>query len=195
MQHTTPPSPTIPARPGLAALLRVFGWIGVSSFGQGRTSYFHEELVRKRRWVTDTEFLEGVSISHLLPGPNITNLSVYLGQRFAGPLGALLGTLAITVPGAVLILILGILYFHGVGASFSAPIGRGVGAAAVGLVVATSWRTGASVLRTRPGAAIAAATFVLFAVAGLNIFLVLALVAPLSIWLHRRRGRTPDGDE
>jgi chromate transporter len=151
--------------------------------------------VRKRHWVTDTEFLEGVSISHLLPGPNITNLSVYLGQRFAGPLGALLGTLAITVPGAVLIIVLAILYFHGVGAAFSAPIGRGIGAAAVGLVVATSWRTGAPVLRTRPGAVIAALTFVLFALAGLNIFFVLVLVAPLSIWLHRRRGRASDGDE
>jgi hypothetical protein len=41
VQHTAPP-PAAPARPGLAALLRVFGWIGVSSFGQGRTGYFHE---------------------------------------------------------------------------------------------------------------------------------------------------------
>jgi hypothetical protein len=51
------------------------------------------------------------------------------------------------------------------------------------------------VLRTRPGAAIAALTFLLFAVAGLNIFLVLALVAPLSIWLHRRHGHVSDGSE
>jgi chromate transporter len=193
-QHTAPPPPAAPARPSLAALLRVFGWIGLSSFGQGRTGYFHEELVRKRRWLTDREFLEGVSISHLLPGPNITNLSVYLGQRFAGGWGALLGTLAIILPGAALIILLGILYFHGVGAAYSGPIGRGIGAAAVGLVVATSWRTGASVLRTRSGAAIAAITFLLFAVAGLNIFLVLAIVAPVSIWLHRRPDRASDGD-
>ena len=51
------------------------------------------------------------------------------------------------------------------------------------------------VLMPEVEAAIAALTFVLFAVAGLNIFLVLALVAPLSIWLHRRRARASDSDQ
>lgn len=185
---TAPPVAPPIARRTLGEILRAFGWIGLTSLGQGRIGYFHEELVRKRGWLTDAEFLEGASISQVLPGPNVTNISVYFGQRFGGVPGVLVATAAILIPGTVMILALGILYFHGLPAAITGPVGRGVGASAVGLVAATTWRSGASVLRTRRGAAIALATFLLFAVVGLNVFIVLALMAPTSIWLSWPRG-------
>lgn len=174
-----------PEAPTLTALLRAFGWIGLTSIGQGRVSYFYDELVRKRRWLNEREFLEGSSISSVLPGPNVSNMSVYFGQHLGGVFGALIASAAIITPGALMILALGILYFHGLPASITAPVGRGIGAAAVGLVAATVWRTGAPVLRTRPGGVIAALTFLLFGVAGLNIFVVLLLMIPLSLLLFR----------
>jgi chromate transporter len=155
-------------------------------------AYFYNELVRKRGWVTDADFLEGASISSLIPGPNVTNLSVYFGQRLAGPAGALLGTLAVTVPGAVLLLLISSLYFHGLGTDISTPIGRGVGAAAVALIATTAWRTGAAAVRAPRGALIAALTFALYALVGLNIFIVLAIMGPVSIWLHRPGTRRTD---
>ena len=190
MRESRPTVTTAPRKPSMPALLRAFGWIGLTSLGQGRTAYFYEELVRKRRWVTETEFLEGVGIGHLLPGPNVTNLSVYFGQRLGGARGALLATAAQIIPGAVLLLGLSILYFRGLPAALTDAVGRGVGAAAVGLVVATTWRSGAAVLRTGRGAAITLLTFALFGPAQVNVFLVLAFVAPLSIalaWLRRPR--------
>jgi chromate transporter len=142
--------------------------------------------------VTNADFLEGASISSLIPGPNVTNLSVYFGQRLAGPAGALLGTLAVILPGAVLLLVLSGLYFRGLGTDASAAIGRGVGAAAVALIVGTTWRSGAAAVRTPRGAAVAALTFVLYAVAGLNVFLVLLITTPLSVWLHRAAAQQTD---
>lgn len=167
----------------LTEVLRVFGWIGLTSLGQGRVGYFHEELVRKRGWLTDAEFLEGASIGQVLPGPNVTNLSVYFGQRFAGAMGALVATIAILVPGAVMILVLGVLYFQGLPTDITGPVGRGVGAAAVGLVAATTWRSGSGALQSGRAVAVAATTVLLSVVVGLNVFMVLGLVTPASIWL------------
>jgi chromate transporter len=185
-ETAAPPQP-----PTLGMLLRAFGFIGLTSLGQGRVAYFYDELVRKRRWVSNEDFLEGASIGSLLPGPNVTNLSVYFGQRLGGAAGAVIATLAVTLPGAAAILALAYLYFHGLPASISGPIGRGVGAAAVGLVAATVWRTGRTALTNYRGAAVAALTFLLFGVLGLNVFLVLGLVSPLSIALYwPRAGRS-----
>jgi chromate transporter len=165
-------------------LVAAFLYIGTISLGQGRSSYFHDEFVRRRRWVTDAEFLEGVSVCQVLPGPQVTNLSAYFGHQLGGPLGAALGTLAICLPGALSILALGILYFNGLPADFTGPVGRGIGATAVGLVLATLWRTGRPVMGSRRGVVLALVTFVLFALLKLNIFIVLALVAPVALWWY-----------
>jgi chromate transporter len=165
----------------LGTLLRSFGWIGLTSLGQGRAAYFHDELVRKHKWATDHEFLEGLTVGTVMPGPNVTNLSVYFGQRLGGVAGALLGTCAVVLPGALLIFLLGLLYFSGLPASFTGPVGRGIGAAAVGLVAATFWRTGERTLRRRRGLAVAAVVFALLGPLGLNLFLVLIAAAPISV--------------
>lgn len=183
----TPGAPPPPPPPTLAALLRAFGWIGLTSLGQGRVSYFYDELVRKRRWLNEREFLEGSSISSVLPGPNVSNMSVYFGQHLGGAAGALIATAAIITPGALSILALGILYFHGLPASITGPVGRGIGAAAAGLVAATVWRTGAPVLHAPRSGVIAGLSFLLFGVIGLNIFLVLLIMLPLSLLIFRMR--------
>ncbi len=149
------------ARPPLRDLLRAFLVIGIVSFGGGRIAYFEDELITKRRWFTDTEFLEAVALSQLMPGPTVGNLAAYLGQRLAGWPGATLAVACLTVPGGLAILALAWLYFGGMPASLTGPIGRAVSAASVGLALA-------AVLRLRGGAggvggvAIAGLTFLLF---------------------------------
>src|SRR5690242_19542244 len=76
--------------PSLWTLIRVFGGIGLTSFGGGRVAYFWHEVARRRRWVPEEELLEGIAITSLVPGPNFGNLSVFLGQRLRGAPGALL---------------------------------------------------------------------------------------------------------
>ncbi len=149
------------ARPPFRDVLRAFLVIGIVSFGGGRIAYFEDELIAKRRWFSHAEFLEAVALSQLMPGPTIGNLAAYLGQRLAGWPGAVLAVACLTVPGGLAILALAWLYFGGMPASLTGPIGRGVSAASVGLAVA-------AVLRLRggaggvAGAAIAGFTFLLF---------------------------------
>jgi chromate transporter len=180
-----PPTSERP-RPSFRETFREFLLIGLTSFGGGRSAYFQDAFVRKRKWVTQDEFLEAVAVSQILPGPNIGNLAAYLGQRLRGGMGAIVAVLCLTVPGAISILALAWLYFNGMPASVSEPIGRGVSAAAAGLSAAAVWRLrgGAGNL---PGYAIVALTFVLFGLLHWSIFLVLPIVLPLSFVAARRR--------
>src|ERR1043166_9163100 len=65
-----------------------FTRIGASSFG-GVNFWVRRVLIQEKRWITDEEFLQGLAIGQILPGPNVYNLSVMLGYRFGGLRGAL----------------------------------------------------------------------------------------------------------
>jgi chromate transporter len=167
-------------RPPFLEAAREFLLVGVTSFGGGRSAYFQDAFVKRRKWLTDEEFLEAVAVSQILPGPNIGNLAAYLGQRMRGAAGAVTAVLCLTVPGATAILALAWLYYHGMPASVSEPIGKGVSATSAGLAAASVWRL-------RKGAphlaayGVAGLTFLLFGPMGWSIFIVLALMVPLSL--------------
>jgi chromate transporter len=89
--------------PTLADWLRVNAAIGTLSFGSAsRLPLYEDAVVRRRGWLSTNEFAEVLTVAQLLPGPNIVNLSAYLGYRLVGPLGAVLGILCLCLPGAVL---------------------------------------------------------------------------------------------
>lgn len=69
------------------ALFCMFSRITLSAFG-GMQFWVRQELVERRRWLTEQEFVELLALGQFLPGPNILNLSVMVGYRFAGWRGA-----------------------------------------------------------------------------------------------------------
>jgi chromate transporter len=181
-----PGDPT--ARPSLRPLVRAFAWIGVVSFGGGRIAYFQDELVVRRRWLGNDEFLEAVALSQVLPGSTIANLAAYIGQRLGGWRGAALAVLCLTLPGAAMTLGLAWLYFAGMPPALSRPIGAGVSAAAVGLAIATLIRLRGGT-RSAGGYAVAGLTFLLFGPLHWPIHWVLAVALPpalLLAWADRR---------
>lgn len=175
-----PAAETARARPSFMEATREFLLVGLTSFGGGRSAYFQDAFVTRRKWLTDEEFLEAVAVSQILPGPNIGNLAAYLGQRLRGAAGAVTAVLCLTVPGALAILALAWFYYHGMPASVSEPIAKGVSATAAGLAAASVWRlrNGAPHLAAY---GVAGLTFLLFGPLGWSIFLVLALMVPLSL--------------
>ncbi len=175
-------------QPSLRSLLRSFALIGSVSFGGGRAAYFHDELVIRRKWISDEEFLEAVAVSQVLPGPNIGNLAAYLGQRLRGVTGAVIALLCLVVPGATAIVALAWLYFNGMPASVTEPVGTGVAASAAGLAAAALVRLRGG-LGGLPGVPIALLTFFLFGPLGWPIYVVLATCVPasLAVALVRRR--------
>ena len=169
-------------------MLRSFLVIGATSFGGGRTTYFQDELVQRRKWVSNEELLEAVAVSQVLPGPNIGNLGAYLGQRLRGATGALLGLICLIAPGGISIVLVAWLYWHGMPASVTEPIGAGVAAASAGLATAALVRLRGGI-GGAPGVPLAILTFVLFGLVRLPIYLVLALCLPPSFavaWMRRK---------
>lgn len=70
------------------ALYGVFFWIGLLSFGGGLMPWIQREIVIKRGWMRDEDFLPGVAMAQILPGVNSTNMAVYVGRHLLGVSGA-----------------------------------------------------------------------------------------------------------
>src|SRR5206468_12355986 len=74
--------------------------LGVVAFGgpAAHIAMMREDLVRRRRWVTDDEFLDLLGITNLIPGPNSTEMAIHLGYTRAGAWGLVLGGVCFIVP-------------------------------------------------------------------------------------------------
>jgi chromate transporter len=96
------------------------------------------ELVERKRWLTREEFLELLSVAQVLPGPNIVNLSMMLGDRWFGVRGAMAALAGMLALPLVIVLVLASLYgrYDNIPAVSGAL--RGMGVVAAGLVFATA---------------------------------------------------------
>ncbi len=133
--HTAPHAPHY--RPASKSdLFFSFSILALQGFG-GVLAIVQRELVEKKQWLTQEEFLEDWAVAQILPGPNVVNLSLMIGDRyfgFAGGLVALAGML--TFP---LLIVLALAALFGGVADSGAAQGalRGMGAVAAGLIAAT----------------------------------------------------------
>ncbi|MBY6138123.1 chromate efflux transporter [Leisingera daeponensis] len=98
--------------PPWADMIRVFGRIGILSFGgpAAQIAVMHKELVEDRPWLSEESFLRGLSFCMLLPGPEAMQLATYTGWRMRGTAGGLLAGLLFVLPGAAVIAVLVWLY-------------------------------------------------------------------------------------
>ncbi len=101
-------------QPALSDLLRVFGRIGLLSFGgpAAQIALMHRELVDARHWLTEKQFLNALSFCMLLPGPEAMQLATYAGWRLRGVPGGLIAGGLFVLPGAIIVGILAALYVH-----------------------------------------------------------------------------------
>jgi len=93
-------------RPSAFTLFLIFARIGLTSFGGGLSGWLLREFVQQRGWLSEEEFLNGLSISQALPGVNVKNMAIWIGYHLAGRTGAIAGFAGIIVPPAIFILLL-----------------------------------------------------------------------------------------
>jgi chromate transporter len=177
------------ARVPLRQLLFAICQLGLTSLG-GWPSYYHDSFVLRRRWLSDSEYLEGAAISTLVPGPTFTNFTIFAAHRLNGWLAVVIGLLLVLVPGALAMLILGSVYGSAVVSTPPVQLAlQGLGAGAAALVIVTLVRLLRAVSLDRVGLAIAAAAFVALGPLGLSLFLVVPPLVVVGVMWERSRQR------
>lgn len=98
--------------PTWTEMTRAFGRIGLLSFGgpAAQIALMHDDLVDRRKWLSEKDFLGALSFCMLLPGPEAMQLATYTGWRLRGTTGGLLAGLLFVLPGAVVIAALAFAY-------------------------------------------------------------------------------------
>jgi chromate transporter len=169
-------------------IFSTFLTIGAISFGGGVVAYLREELVRKKKWFDDVEFLELTSISNSLPGLNATNVAILAGDRLGGWAGAALALLGICLPAFIFMTAAGFVYSEAHARPFANAALRGVAAAATGLLAATWFQIGKKSLH-----GVYDALFVMAGILGITYFkvgvpLTLLAVGTFAILTYRPHG-------
>ncbi len=137
----------------LSDLFVSFTVLALQGFG-GVLAVAQRELVERKRWFTNEEFVEEWSVAQIMPGPNIVNLAIMIGGRYFGVPGVLAALAGMFT--APLIVLLSIALLYAQYASHPGVIGalRGMGAVAAGLVVATGLRLASSLKNSAMGMAL-----------------------------------------
>lgn len=189
----SPPAVSSPDRPrpkSLTDLFVSFTVLALQGFG-GVLAVVQREIVERKRWLTQEEFIEDWAVAQIMPGPNVLNLSIMLGARWfglAGALAAVAGLLALP-----LLLVLVLAAFHAQYADHPAVAGalRGMAAVSAGLIAATGLRLSAALAKNPVPRAwsvgIAGAAFVLLAWLRVPLTWVLPPLGALGFLLAWRR--------
>ena len=177
----------------LSAMTRVFGRIGLLSFGgpAAQIALMHKELVEDRPWLTEAQFLRALSFCMLLPGPEAMQLATYAGWRMRGVTGGLLAGLLFVVPGALVIMVLALAY----GLYGQLPLVQslfiGVKACVVVIVVQALIKVARKAVKGPVHIAIAVASFL--ALFALNAPFPLVIVAAACVGALTLRGEAEGG--
>jgi chromate transporter len=125
--------------------------VGIFSFGGGLTGWMYQETVVRRRWLEEDDFLSGLALAQVLPGINVTNLIVYIGQRLRGVAGSCVGLVGLLVGPFFAVIGLVLVYQQIAGLTWLHALMDGMAAAAIGLLMFVGFR-GAQRLGRRPSA-------------------------------------------
>ncbi len=123
-------------------LLRYFLVLGTVGFGGpiALAGYMQRDLVEKRRWITPEEYLEGLALAQLAPGPLAAQLAMYLGYVRAGILGATLVGFTFVGPSFVMVLVIAAAYVRFGGLPWMQALFYGIGAAVIGIIARSAWK-------------------------------------------------------
>ncbi|MFN2450590.1 MAG: chromate transporter [Candidatus Baltobacteraceae bacterium] len=158
--------------------LRGFGGVG------GQAQHF---LTREKGWLSDSEFGEMIAICQALPGPNVGNVAVLVGDRFGGVLGAVCAMAGFCVPSTAVAIGLALLLARVADLPHVAALEAGIVAGAAGLIVASGVRI-ALHYRTFPLVLLAiAALIAAILFARLPLALVVILAVPTVVLVQRVR--------
>ncbi|WP_147124695.1 chromate efflux transporter [Shimia ponticola] len=170
--------------PSYGNLFRVFGRIGLLSFGgpAAQIALMEDELVTRKNWLTQDAFLRALSFCMLLPGPEAMQLATYAGWRLRGTLGGVLAGLLFVLPGALVIFALAILYLQYGSLPIVQAAFLGVQATVITIVVQALHRLSGKALKGGLAWALALGSFLAVFLLGTPFPLILLVAALIGAW-------------
>lgn len=174
----------MPQPPAYPELSRVFGRIGLLSFGgpAAQIALMQRELVEERGWLDQAEFLRALSFCMLLPGPEAMQLATYAGWKLRGTVGGLIAGLLFVLPGAAVIFALALAYASYGQLPLVQALFLGIKAAVVVIVLMALKGLAKRALRGRGDILLALAAFVAIFALQLPFPLIIAVAALWGFW-------------
>ncbi len=161
MNAPTPPQ-LRPAHPSFWEAFRYWLLLGFISFGgpAGQISIMHQELVEKRRWISERRFLHALNYCMVLPGPEAQQLAIYIGWMLHRTWGGIVAGVLFVLPSLFILAALTYVYMAFGDVTFVQGIFNGIKPAVVAIVVFAAWRIGSRALKNKLLWAFAAASFI-----------------------------------
>lgn len=131
---------TVPV--SLRDFLLYFLRLGSLGFGGpiALAGYMQRDLVEQRRWISREDYIEGLALAQLAPGPLAAQLAIYLGWVRAGLLGATLVSVAFTLPSFLMVLAISVLYIRFGGLPWMQAAFYGIGAAVIAIIARSAFK-------------------------------------------------------
>src|SRR5438067_12773351 len=123
-------------------MVRYMTKLGTIGFGGpvALVGYMHRDLVEDRKWITEADYKEGLTLAQLMPGPLAAQLGIYLGYVHYGITGATLAGVAFVLPSFLMVVALGAAYVAYGGLTWMQAVFYGVGAAVIGIIALSAYK-------------------------------------------------------
>jgi len=159
--------------------------LGTISFGgpAAHIALMEEEVVHKRKWISREYFLDLLSVTNLVPGPNALEMAIHLGFCHAGWVGMLLGGLAFMFPAVVISLLLAVVYVQWGSLPAVEALFFGINPVIVAVVFFSAYRLGKTSFRKIPMMILGAASLIA-ALLGVNEVVILLGAGAVGLLLY-----------
>jgi chromate transporter len=186
-----PASKAVAPAPGLPELFLAFTKLGITSIGGGVNGMMHTEFVTNRRWFTDEQFLSGLALSQSLPGVNVANLALWLGYQRRGVAGAVVALMAVLLPPAFTIILVGDLVLRLSTVPEIGTLLAGLAVAATGLSLSVGYLAMRYACTDIASIVLFIGTFVGATAFHFSALVVVAVLAPVGIGIGLLKSRRP----
>src|ERR1700691_3861473 len=169
----------------LRELAALFFRLGTTAFGgpAAHIAIMEEEVVRRRRWLTHTEFLDMIGACNLIPGPNSTEMAIHIGHRRAGFAGLAVAGTCFVVPAVAITIAIAWAYVRFGSMPQVAGALYGIKPVIIAVVLQALWRLWPSAART-PALIVITLAATVAALLGFNEFAILFATGFLTIALY-----------
>ena len=142
MNLETDPRPYEPTEVSLAQFVGYFLWLGTVGFGGpiALAGHMQQDLVDERGWISKQDYLDGLALAQLAPGPLAAQLAIYLGYVRAGVVGATAVAVAFVLPSFLMVLALSAAYVRFGGLAWMQGMFYGIGAAVIGIIARSAFK-------------------------------------------------------